>query len=299
MKSLQDYHEVLDNLFDGLYITDAERRITFWNRAAERITGYGREEVLGRSCADNILVHVDSGGVNLCNGQCPLAHAIQDHQPRQAEVFLHHKAGHRVPVLVRVSPLLDARGEALGAVEVFSDNTAQFDLAARVGELERMAMLDSFTGLGNRRFLEHSLENLLALYRRYAWPFALVFLDLDDFKQINDGFSHLVGDKVLKMVAGTLQRNVRSFDLLGRWGGEEFLIALTNIDEQRLREVLEKLRRLVEASAFWIDERRVGVTISAGATMARRDDTLQTLIERADQLMYVSKGGGKNRVTIG
>lgn len=301
VKEMELFREVLDSLFDGLYITDSKRRITFWNRAAERITGYSRAEVLGKSCADNILVHIDMHGENLCTSACPLQHTLLDRKPRAAEVFLRHKDGHRVPVHVRISPLQNGskRNAATGAVEIFSDNTDKLDLTTRMTELEQMAMLDSLTGIGNRRHVEQSLENLLAQFRRYGWPFAVIFLDIDDFKRVNDVFSHAVGDKVLKMVASTLQRNLRSFDLLGRWGGEEFIIALANVDEPRMREIIIKLRQLVAASSFWIDEQRVGATVSAGATLALPDDTLDTLVDRADKLMLTSKRSGKNRVTYG
>jgi diguanylate cyclase (GGDEF)-like protein/PAS domain S-box-containing protein len=293
------FHQVLNSLFDGVYVTDLNRRITFWNDAARQITGFDRDEVLGRHCYDRILMHVDSQGVDLCADGCQLQRTLLDGQPQQFEIFLHHKDGYRVPVQVRVAPLIAPDGEIVGAVEVFNDSTAKLDLSARIAELERLALIDSLTGIGNRRYLELSLENLLAQHGRYGWTFAVGFLDIDDFKNVNDSHSHSVGDKVLKMVATTLRSNLRSADLIGRWGGEEFVVVLTHLDGVRLREIMTKLCRLVESSAFWIDDRRVGVTLSAGATLALPDDTPQTLIERADRLMYASKTAGKNRISYG
>jgi diguanylate cyclase with PAS/PAC sensor len=119
------YKKLLDEMYDGVYFVDRQRRIMYWNRGAERISGYSADEVIGRFCGDNLLRHVDACGRRLCTGMCPLAAAMHDGQPRQAEVILHHKQGHRVPVLVRVTPIRDAQGAIIGALEVFSDNSRQ------------------------------------------------------------------------------------------------------------------------------------------------------------------------------
>lgn len=114
------YKTILDNLFDGVYFVDSERRITYWNKGAERISGFFEAEVLNLACYDNILNHVDETGKRLCLDGCPLAEVLKDGIPRQAEVFLRHKAGHRVPVAVRITPVYEGN-TIVGAVEIFSD----------------------------------------------------------------------------------------------------------------------------------------------------------------------------------
>ena len=99
------FSELLDNLTDGVYFVDRERRIVYWNKAAERITGFSKSEVIGCRCLDNILTHVNEEGGNLCHSGCPLAQTIEDGKSRKADVFLHHKDGHRQPVLVGVAPV--------------------------------------------------------------------------------------------------------------------------------------------------------------------------------------------------
>jgi PAS domain S-box-containing protein len=116
---------LLDSIFDGVYFVDAERKITYWNRGSESLTGYSAREAVGKHCYDNFLMHVDEAGCALCTNGCPLSSTIHDGQRRQAEVFLRHKLGHRVPVCVRVAPLMNASGQIIGAVEVFSDVTAK------------------------------------------------------------------------------------------------------------------------------------------------------------------------------
>lgn len=289
---------LLDELHEGAYIADARRRILFWNRAAERISGFRRGEVQGRRCADNILVHVDGCGRSLCRGDCPLAATLRDGRVRRTEVYLHHKDGHRVPVRVRALPWRDRSGSDVQAIELFEDLSEKLDLGIRIEELRKLAMVDRLTGAANRYYTEKSLAARLEDRRRFSSPLGVIFFDIDDFKRLNDRFSHRVGDRALRTVVRTLQSNVRSADLVGRWGGEEFLVIVGQADGRILRRIAEKLRLLVERSIVWEKERPLRVTLSGGATLARDDDTLQTLVERADLLMYRSKRAGKNRVSF-
>jgi diguanylate cyclase (GGDEF)-like protein/PAS domain S-box-containing protein len=287
---------LLDEVGEGIYFTDTERRITFWNKAAARISGYSEKEVLGKKCSENILIHVDGRGRSLCLGGCPLACTLKDRKTRRKSIYLHHRQGHRIPVRVRVSPLLDEEGNVAGAAEFFSDISKKPELEKRVRRLEKMAMNDRLTGVANRRYCEIYLQARLEEFKRFHWPLGVIFFDIDDFKRLNDRYSHRVGDRALKTVARTLQRNIRSIDQVGRWGGEEFLVILRNADKKNLRLIAEKLRRLVERSVFWEKDAPVRVTLSGGATLARANDSSVTLVERADLLMYEGKKAGKNRV---
>jgi len=291
------YKSILDNLFEGVYFIDRERRISYWNKGAERITGYRSKEVVGSFCRDNILSHVDGQGVELCRELCPLARAMLEGTNQEAEVYLKHKDGHRVPVLVRGTPLRDSSGEIVGAVEVFSDISAKNRLTQRLEELSKMVLLDPLTGMGNRRFVEAGLNSRLNELQRYGWKFGLLFIDIDHFKKVNDSYGHGAGDLVLKMVAGTLVHNARSFDLIGRWGGEEFVAIITNVTGKELFRIAQKYRVLVEESNLLSGKDRISVTISVGAALARPDDSPETLVKRADQLMYQSKLSGRNCVT--
>ena len=291
--------DVLENLHDGLYFTDTHRVITFWNHAAERITGYTAAEVLGRSCAANILVHVDTDGRSLCRGLCPLAMTMADSVGREAEVFLRHKDGHRVPVLVRTGPLKDRQGQVVGGIELFTDLSNILANNSRVRELEQLALLDNLTQLANRTYLLREIEARFEEMRRYGIPFGLLFMDIDFFKRFNDTYGHDVGDEVLKLVANTFVANSRAFDVYGRWGGEEFVGVIRSIDAEDLVVLGNRMRVLVNQSFLMHDEARLGVSISLGATVAHPDDTAESLIKRADQLLYQSKKEGRNRLTLG
>lgn len=290
--------EILDTLYDGVYIVDRNRRILFWNKGAERLTGFSREEVKGKSCAHNILMHVNDEGVCLCKGKCPLAQTMEDGKPREAEVYLHHKLGHRVPVLVRAAPIRDENGKIVSAVEVFGDNTPRLESRQRIKELENIALLDPLTALPNRRYLDDQLEARFAEFQRMQMNFGVLMLDIDYFKKINDTYGHDVGDDVLKMVSRTMENNSRPYDIVGRWGGEEFLAIVPNADEKILAKVAERYRVLVAGSVIFQQDQPIKVTISIGGALARKEDSAYDVIKRADHNLYLSKENGRNRVTV-
>jgi diguanylate cyclase (GGDEF)-like protein/PAS domain S-box-containing protein len=299
MSDSDDFYKTLvDELNDGVYLVDRDRIITYWNQGAEAISGYDSERVLGRRCGDGLLTHVDTEGRALCGDGCPLAATMQDGQPREVEAFLHHENGHRVPVRIRASPIRDASGAIVGAVEVFDDNWRRRADRERIAELERIALLDSLTRLGNRRYAEMQLNSKIGELERFGRSFGVVFFDIDQFKHINDEHGHDAGDRVLRMVAHTAQVSVRSFDHVSRWAGDEFLGLIVYVDQSSLTRVAEKIRALVEASSLAARGHELRVTVSIGATLARNDDTIASLIGRADRLMYASKTAGGNRASV-
>jgi len=295
----ETYNRIVDNLHDGLYVVDRNRVVQYWNKAAESISGFAAAEVVGKSCADNILTHVDGGGHNLCLESCPLAATIGDGEGREGEVFLHHKDGHRVPVAIRVRSLTDEAGRVVGGVEIFSDLTDKKSIELRIRELEETAFLDTLTRLANRRFMENELRIRLEEFRRFRVPFGVLFMDIDHFKRINDGRGHDVGDLVLRFVAETIIKNSRPFDVMARWGGEEFIGLIRNVGASQLPDLGERLRHLIENSYLPLESGDLRATISIGATLIREGDDVDRLLKRADSLLYESKEGGRNRLTLG
>ena len=293
------YKELLENLYDGVYFVDQERRITYWNKGAERISGYPSERVLGSFCHDNLLQHVTENGVQLCQNGCPLQATMKDGRPREAEIYLRHIEGFRVPVWARTSPIYGENGEIVGAVEIFSNNQSLSRMKRRVHNLEKTVVYDPLTQIGNRKHIEVKINSALQEYQQMRYPFGVLFVDIDHFKSINDTYGHLTGDKVLRAVANTLRHNLRETDTCGRWGGEEFLALVFNIDEEALEGIAEMLRSLVEQTIVMHETKQLNVTISIGATLVRNRDTLESLIDRADILMYQSKSKGRNCISIG
>ena len=292
------YERLLDGISDGVYFMDRDRIIRYWNHAAERITGFKKDEVIGKACRDNVLMHVDDAGTSLCLAElCPALASIMDGQEREAEVYLHHKEGYRLPVIARISPIRDDSGNITGAVEVFSDNRRIHEMTHRIKELERLALIDPLTRIGNRRYGEIHLENGFNHLNRYGWPFGVLFMDVDHFKRVNDSHGHETGDKVLQMVAGTLLHNLRTSDVASRWGGEEFLTVVPHVGRNEIGIIGKKILSLIEQSSLDTPDGPLRVTVSIGAALARQDESLESLVDRADHLMYQSKRKGRNTVT--
>ncbi len=297
----QNFRDVLDNLLEAVYVTDLDQRIVYWNKTAENLTGFAKEEVLGRKCSENIISPVDREGTSFCKGQCPLAATLHDEAPRETMVFLHHKEGFRRPVRVRTSVLRDANGTITGAMEVFEDAMNYLALEEKMQLLESLALLDPLTRIGNRRYLEEQMEEKFRQFQVSGLSLGLLLFDIDHFKKVNENLGHTVGDRILTVVAATLKNSLRIYDVLGRWGGEEFLLLLPNLKKGALEEVADRLRMMVPASAILLERSRepMFVTVSGGATLVHPGETPQKALERAEALLYESKSTGRNRITFG
>ena len=293
------YREILVNIYEGVFLVDLNKRITYWNKVAEKLTGFSASDMLGKSCSKVLPRHVDGSDTDLFDGKSPIEKPLRDGEQRDFEAFIYRRDGTRLPVLMRVAPVKSSAGEIIGAIELFADNSSRAAILGRIEELEKHALIDPLTGLGNRRYVEMTLRGRIDEMQRYLTPFGIIFFDIDDFKSVNDTYGHNVGDVVLKMVADALSGQARPFDVFGRWGGEEFIGIFRSIDREGLLKLGERLRISVKKAKTSEEGHQVNVTISAGGTIARVGETPQALIRRADMLMYESKGGGKNRVTIG
>ncbi|MGC9315216.1 MAG: diguanylate cyclase [bacterium] len=296
--SILDQKLLLDSLNDAVYIVDKERKIIYWNPSAERITGYTAGEVQDSHCWDNLLLHVDTEGNNLCKTTCPLMKTIKFGEKVENRLYLRHKEGFRIPVLIRTVPLFDDDGNIEGAYEIFREDFDTAFVAEKLEKLQRLALVDSLTGIANRHYLEETLEVRISEHRRYGWTFGVLFLDIDWFKEVNDSHGHECGDSILKTVAKTIIHNIRNLDSAGRWGGDEFLILLPNISDKELETIASRIRVLVEKSTAESNNKEISVTISIGGTLVREDDTEKTILARADGLLYKCKASGKNTILI-
>jgi diguanylate cyclase (GGDEF)-like protein/PAS domain S-box-containing protein len=294
------YKALLDHMSEGVYFVDRERRILYWNEGAFQLTGYKAEELLGRFCQDDILGHIDASGRNLCKDGCPLTASIADGCLHQANVFLRHKEGRRVPVFVRAQPIWATDGTLIGAVEIFSDDSARQEARRKTEAMERLAFLDQLTQLPNRRFLEMSLHTALSEYEVHRDPFGVLMIDLDRFKEINDSFGHAYGDRALVEMARTLTGSLRPTDTVGRWGGDEFLAIVRNVNSVFLKELAERCVTLAAQTSLTSNEGSlIALSVSVGGTLAYPGATAEELIQHADQLMYQSKAKGRRCARIG
>ena len=293
------FKNIVDDFNEGVYFVDQNQKITYWNKGAENLTGYSKEDVLGKCCRDNILCHINSNGKRLCEtNNCPISKVLMTGISVEEEFYYHHKDGHRIPVKSQIRPIYNSTGNIVGATEIFSNKNGDNYPIQRIKKLQELALLDPLTKVGNRRFGEINLQSKLNELKRYNWSFGVLFIDVDLFKNVNDLHGHDVGDRVLKMVTQTLVNSLRSFDIVCRWGGEEFLTLIININEDELWSISNKLLWLVEKSSLSLNSSILNVTVSIGATLAKSEDTEESILRRADQLLYSSKSAGRNRVSM-
>lgn len=289
------FETTMDNLFDGVYFLDSNRRIEYWNKAAERITGYRSKEVCGTCCADDLLSHVNDKGENLCKGECPVSKTLADGRVRQARVFLKHKEGHRLPVNIAVAPLRDSENRIIGAIECFREDKTTASVPMPDGAESSSLLLCPITGIGDRRLSEKTLALRMERMRQDKSSLSVFCANIDRFVDANRAFGNQGGDLILKMVARTLASAMKPDDYLGRWGGAIFVGIMPGLKPYELEAALGRFCRLVEQSSKNISGNKITVTLSIGAVFAHHDDTPAGVVDRAMKLMFECKQNGGNQ----
>lgn len=294
MRNLEALKKTFDVFHEAVYIVNNERKILYFNPVASEISGFRKEDLEGTFCYDNTLNHVDDQGKQLCHEGCPLMDSINYGVNTDHYVYLHHRLGHRVRVHVRSTPIYED-GKIVGAIEAFVDETQKNTLLDELMFHKHMSMIDPLTSLFNRRFLDERFPaNLIEV--GIEGRLGILFIDIDDFKKINDTYGHQAGDEVLRTVSRSIQYNLKVNDYVVRYGGEEIVVFLKDVDLKLMMQIAEKLRILVEATTVRTSHHQIKQTISVGATLMTHLDSLQDAIDRADQAMYQAKKAGKNCV---
>ena len=279
----------LDSIGDAVICTDASDNITFLNHVAETMTGWPLKEAAGRPMAEIIQI-VDA--ITRKPIMDPMAKAAS--QNRKGDLPLNSvlisRDGSEVSIEDSVAPIHGREGQVTGAVIVFRDVSATRALEE---ELTYSSQHDFLTGLPNRKLLNDRVGQAIFLARRQKCLAAVLYLDLDGFKDINDSLGHLIGDKVLKSVAKRMLDCVRSPDTVIRHGGDEFIVVLQEVKRPEDAETtVERLLKAV-ADVHSIDQHEICVTASIGVSIYPGDGKdAETLIKNADTAMYHSKKNG-------
>ncbi|NEX19291.1 EAL domain-containing protein [Thiorhodococcus mannitoliphagus] len=278
---------VFAHSFEAIIITDAENRIVDTNPAFSAITGYERASVLGKD--PNIL----ASGRHDEAFYREMWDAITQTGAWQGEIWNRHKDGEIYAELLAISTVQNADDSVQNYIGVFSDIS---ELKAHQAELDRIANYDHLTGLPNRRLLSDRLEQAVARTRRSGRLMAICYLDLDDFKPINDQYGHEVGDQVLIGIANQLRKLLRAQDTVARLGGDEFVLLFNDLARAEDSYVL--LERVLATATSPIVVRGVSHRVSAsiGVTLSPPDvESADILLRHADQAMYRAKDAGRNR----
>jgi diguanylate cyclase (GGDEF)-like protein len=160
------------------------------------------------------------------------------------------------------------------------------------------ALRDPLTGAGNRIAMEQTLQREIEMSRRHLQPLSLLMLDIDHFKRVNDSHGHSAGDDVLKAIAATIKAQLRNVDMVFRYGGEEFLILLSNTSREAASMVGERLRYAAQAAEYYADGQLIELTVSLGCSTLLPGESADSLLRRADSALYVAKREGRNRLAM-
>ncbi len=276
---------VLDSANEGIVIVAPDRRVLYANEAVARITGYSVEELM--SAGEGFLRHPEDQ--SLCDEVCAIAHA-SDHFSR--EIPLHHRNGGTTPILLSLNTIRNAAGAIEYFVGVLADVS---EIKKTQQQLEHSATHDVLTGLPNRLLFEERLTHLIPRAQRERRTGAILFLDLDRFKMINDSLGHGVGDELLQMVASRLMGACRGQDTVARFGGDEFVILVEDCAGSAQASAMAEKILAVFREPFRVQSYDLNISTSIGITLfPQQGRQAEQLLKQADAAMYAAKAAGRN-----
>ncbi|MFC4183972.1 putative bifunctional diguanylate cyclase/phosphodiesterase [Saccharococcus thermophilus] len=275
---------------ESIIVTDVQNRILFVNPAFEIVTGYSAEEVIGKN--PRIL----RSGMHDKPFYEKMWNNIKQHGVWKGEIWNKRKDGELYLEWLTISVVKDRKGNVTNYVAIFSDITEH---KRNIERLTRLALYDTLTNVPNRHLLEKRLESIIRMSKKHNQSFALLFLDLDRFKNINDTLGHRVGDILLKETAQRLKGLLRKQDTIARFGGDEFVIILPNL--KHIREAVYMAEKIVESlkRPFYFNHQEMYISTSIGISVYPFDGTdKETLIRMADRAMYQAKKNGRNQYAL-
>ena len=220
--------QVLECLPTGVFAVDREGKINFWNAGAERITGYLKQEVLGRVCSDGFLEHSEGENNTLTGNAAPVLATLREGRGMAMQASLKSKSGHSIPVRLQTIPLRnDDGGTILGAVEILDPTSSTARQNRRQSKLGAAGCLDTLTGVLNHAMVQAHLREQISLFAVYPVPFVVLCKAIDDLAKLRERFGQAAVDAATRVIAQTLENGLRPTDYLGRWLEQEFLIILT------------------------------------------------------------------------
>ncbi len=284
----------LHAIADGVITVGPDGLIDYMNPMAERLTGWSREEAQGQHLADVLMVYDQATKESVVERLKP--HLAEGVRSTQTNVLLVHRDGHEYAVEMAASPLQGDGGEVIGSVIVFHDVTAMRTLAR---QMTYQASHDALTGLVNRREFDRRLNMMLEHAREHGSEHALCYLDLDQFKVVNDTCGHVAGDELLRQLSVVLSNTIRDRDTLARLGGDEFGILLGECPLDKAQAIASKICDVVKDFRFVWGDKTFGLGVSIGVVpITQYSESASALTSAADTACYAAKESGRNRVHV-
>jgi diguanylate cyclase (GGDEF)-like protein/PAS domain S-box-containing protein len=270
---------ILESLPTGLCVINLEKKILFWSKGAERITGHVRHEVIGHSCVAEPLLHCDQPGCEFCSEFCPVARAMKSSQRADATGFLHHKNGHEIPVRIRAVPVHNGRGSIIGAVETFEDLQPEATGAAVDANQATPDYIDHVTGVASRAMMHSHLQRRLCSSAEDG-SFRILLLQVHRLAHFRASLGTEAASSLLRVIARTLEACLSTSDLIGRWSDDQFLLILHESHDEGMEALRERIRRMLAGEGIeWWGERR-SLPVFVGASTAQTGDTVESLLHR-------------------
>ena len=285
---------IVENLDSAVIACDAGGRISLMNRSARALLQLPDAPWLPPEGADGRLVFLGDGRSPVATDQLPLHRALRGEIVRDAEMVVGPAGGGQRVVLVNGRRFLDADGSLLGAVSYLTDVT---DRRQAEAALIRQALQDPLTDLANRALLDDRLEQAIARQDRRPDPFALLLLDLDGFKLVNDSLGHQAGDQILVAIAHRFRACLRASDTIARLGGDEFAVLLENTTDLEAVSVAQQLLGVLRRPVA-IGQHTISPDASVGIALSTGRDTAESMLRNADLAMYAAKDAGKGVIEV-
>ncbi|CAM2008943.1 sensor domain-containing diguanylate cyclase [Acanthopleuribacter pedis] len=291
-RTLRSIYRSIEATGESVLITDKSETVYYVNPAFSRLSGFDADEVFG-STADEFF-RFDHSPVDLGT----MKTIARETGSWQGDVTMQRKNGELYDAFLDLNSVADANHNFEGFIFIQRDITA---IKKMMHDLERLARIDSLTGLYNRRYFMERFEEEMIRGRRYNRPTTLLLLDLDHFKDVNDSFGHSSGDRVLERVGYLIEKQMRTTDFAGRYGGEELCVALPETSLEGGCIFAERLRVRIQEESFRTDDDRLfNVTCSVGVVLLdSKDQNIAYYFSVADQALYRAKKLGRNRVEVG
>jgi diguanylate cyclase (GGDEF)-like protein/PAS domain S-box-containing protein len=294
--SREQAEATLNSIGDAVLSTDVNGNVAYLNLAAETMTGWTREAAVGRPL-DDVFRIIDREARTAARNPLSLAIRLNKTVGLSANCLLVRRDGREVAIEDSAAPIHDAQGLMTGAVIVFRDVGAALETSRQMSHL---AQHDALTGLPNRLLLHDRLTEAITLAHRHGKPIAVLFLDVDRFKAVNDALGHASADQVLRSIAMRLSGTLRRSDTVSRYGGDEFVIVLSELERTGDAELVARKLLTAIDGVHRVDETDVHVTASVGVSLyPDHGGDAGTLIASADAAMYHAKraGPGSYRVS--
>lgn len=287
--------KLLENMHDAVVFVDSECNVLLWNRGAERMTGIAGSSIYQQQFQPDLLKLRNLNGRMFTSNECPVRFAIATGNQSRQRMRLRGRNDQDSVVEIHVIPVADSQGTTLGATLILRDLSSETSLEERCQDLYEKAIKDPLTQLANRAEFDRAHEEFVAEHKRRGLPFSLLICDIDHFKRINDTYGHQAGDEAIRYFANLLKSSCRAGDLVGRYGGEEFVMLCADCDSASVAQRAEQIRRQLSALPQPALSGKP-ITASFGTTEIQVGDTAETMLRRADRALMMAKENGRNRV---